>query len=53
MSLKADTTLTLCLLSAEVVHIVWRNSCEEVDILVGVELCHLLASGWLGALHGR
>jgi hypothetical protein len=40
----------LGLLRTEVVHILWRDSLQKIDIVVGVELGHFQWRGWLGSL---
>ena len=42
--------IILPLLFGERVHIIWRHTLQEVHILVGVELCHLVLGGGLGAV---
>lgn len=44
------TNVELSLLLPVVVHVVWRHSVQEVDVLIGVELGHLEFVGWLRAL---
>lgn len=31
-------------------HIVWRYSLQEVNVVVGVELCHFVLGGWFRSL---
>jgi len=47
------TDIVLSLLLGEVVHIVWSDFLEEVDILVRVELGHFMASSRFRALATR
>lgn len=44
------TNVVLCLLACVAVHVVGRDSPEEVNVLVGVELGHLVDDGRLRAL---
>lgn len=44
--------VVLALLAREVVHVVGRDLVQEVDVLVGVELRHLVLGGRLCALRG-
>lgn len=44
----ADVVLSLLL--AKVVHVVWSDALQEIDVLVGVELGHLVLGSWLGAV---
>jgi hypothetical protein len=44
------TNVIFALLLSERVHVVGRDLLKEVDVLVGVELSHLMACGRLGAL---
>jgi len=42
--------VVFALLFAEVVHVVWGDALQEVDVLVGVELGHLVLGGGLCAV---
>lgn len=44
------TDVVLSLLAHVAVHVVWGDSPEEIDVLVCVELGHLVYHGWLGPL---
>jgi hypothetical protein len=45
--------VVLALLLGETVHVVGRDLVQELDVLVGVELRHLVLGGWFGALVSR
>lgn len=47
------TDVVFALLAHVAVHIVRGDFLEEVNIVVGVELCHFATSRWLGALLSR
>lgn len=47
-TIVADIVLSLLLRKR--VHIIWGDLLEEIYVLVGVELCHFMASSWLRAL---
>ncbi len=42
--------IVFTLLSHVGIHVVWRNFLEEVDIIIGVELCHFASRGRFCAL---
>jgi hypothetical protein len=42
--------IVLALLASKVLHVVWGNFVEKVDVLVRVELRHFVLRGWFGAL---
>jgi hypothetical protein len=42
--------LTLVLFLDEIPHVTWRDFTEELDIIIGVKLCHLAFRGRLGTL---
>jgi hypothetical protein len=44
------SNIVLALLLGEIVHIVWCDLVQELDVLVRVELCHFVLGGWLCAL---
>lgn len=47
------TDVVLSLFAHVTVHVVWGDSSQEVDVLVCVELGHLVDHGWLGTLPGN
>jgi hypothetical protein len=47
------TDIVLSLLAHVAVHVVWGDSPQEIDVLIGVKLRHLIDHGWLGALPGN
>jgi hypothetical protein len=42
--------IVFALLFGEVVHVVWGDFVQELDVLVGVELRHFVLGGWFCAL---
>lgn len=47
------TDIELALLFHKGIHVVWRHLLEKVDILVGMELGHLMLCRWFGSLKTR
>jgi hypothetical protein len=44
------SNVVFALLLGEVIHVVWRDLVQKLNVLVRVELRHFVLGGWFGAL---